>query len=112
MSRVMGYIPANLDLHFTKWLKINNGCASNPTAMSVSASKYGNRGHMHMEVCCHTEQDKYGKGEGKSVRKREGVHNIGDQPDQGDVEGSEVSEDDEVLRNAGHRRQITEQKLF
>ncbi len=47
-----------------------------------------------MEVCCHTKLDKHGKGKGKSGRKREGIRTIGNQPDQGDVEGSEVSEDD------------------
>ena len=57
-----------------------------------TCSKCGKRGHM--EVCCHTKQDKHGKGRGKSGRKREGVRTIGDQPDQGDVEGSEVSKDD------------------
>ncbi|KAL9975199.1 hypothetical protein ACROYT_G012329 [Oculina patagonica] len=57
-----------------------------------TCSKCGNRGHM--EVCCRTKQDKQGKGKGKSGRKREGVRTIGDQPDQGDVEGSEVSEGD------------------
>ncbi|KAL9987020.1 hypothetical protein ACROYT_G001254 [Oculina patagonica] len=57
-----------------------------------TCSKCGKRGHM--EVCCHTKQDKHGKGRGKFGRKREGVPTIGDQPDQGDVEGSEVSEDD------------------
>ncbi len=39
----MGYIPAKVDLHFTKWLKINNGCASNPTARSVNARFDNNR---------------------------------------------------------------------
>ena len=57
-----------------------------------TCSKCGKRGHM--EVCCHTKQDKHDKGRGKPGRKREGVRAIGDQPDQGDVEGSEVSEDD------------------
>ena len=47
-----------------------------------------------MEVCCHREQDKHGEGRGKSGRKREGVWTIGDQPDQDDVERSEVSKDD------------------
>ena len=37
ISRVIGYILAKLDLHFTKWLKTNIGCASNPTARSVTA---------------------------------------------------------------------------
>ena len=53
-----------------------------------------------MEVCCHTKQDKQGKRRGdnrrtgKSGRKRPGVRKIGDQPDQSNVEGSDVSEDD------------------
>ncbi|KAL9956808.1 hypothetical protein ACROYT_G038347 [Oculina patagonica] len=62
-------------------------------SLNHTCSKCEKRGHM--EVFCHTKQDKHCKGRGKSGRrKREGVRNIGDQPDQGDVEGSEASEDD------------------
>ena len=63
-----------------------------------TCSKCENRGHM--EVCCHTKQNKQGKGRGdnrhrgKSGRKRPGVRKIGDQPDQSNVEGSDASEDD------------------
>ncbi len=55
--------------------------------------KCRNRGHIN--VCYHTKQDKQYKGRCKSGGKREGVRNIGDQPDQGDEEGSEVNKVDE-----------------
>ena len=51
-----------------------------------------------MEVCFRTKQHKQGKGRGysrhrgKSGRKRQGVRKIGDQPDQSNLEGSDVSD--------------------
>ncbi len=47
-----------------------------------------------MEVCCRTKQNKQGKGRGRSGRKQQGIRKVGDQPDQSDVEGSDVSKDD------------------
>ena len=63
-----------------------------------TCSKCGIRGHM--EVYCHTKQDKQDKGRGnskrrgKSGRKRDGARKIGDQPEQSNVEGSDASEND------------------
>ena len=63
-----------------------------------TCGKCGNRGHM--EVCCHTKQDKQGKGRGDSIRREKfgrrggGVRKIGEQPEQSYEEGSNASEDD------------------
>ena len=53
-----------------------------------------------MEVCCHTKQDKQGKGRSDSKRivkygrKRDRVWKTGNQPKRSNVEGSNESKDD------------------